>query len=202
MPEIGITRNAREIGHKGTHRCIWVACIVCGKERWVKLKQGKPTNLKCLSCSKIGKLNYNWKGGRRIMFGGYVAIKIYPNDFFYPMADSHRYVLEHRLVVAKALGRCLLPWEIVHHKPGYRKDENKYPETLELITDKRFHFVDTQLKAYIKRLETRIKQLEARVIMLEAESVGKESLFDVVGKLSEEQQATLVKEIQDRLDLK
>jgi len=100
-----------------------------------------------------------WKGGRQVLPSGYVAILVQPDDFFAPMRDRHGYVLEHRLVVAKAIERCLLPWEIVHHKNDCPKDDNRYPETLELITDKRYHMVDANTKAYIKRLEKKVEKL-------------------------------------------
>ena len=76
------------------------------------------------------------------------------------MARNSNYVLEHRLVVAKALNRCLLPWETVHHKEGYAKDDNRYPETLELLPNPHKHDALTKMTNYIRKLEGRIKELE------------------------------------------
>jgi hypothetical protein len=61
---------------------------------------------------------------------GYVSVPISTSEPFYEMVNSHGHVMEHRLVMAKQLGRPLLPTETVHHKNGVR-DDNRL-ENLEL----------------------------------------------------------------------
>src|SRR4029077_3537029 len=65
---------------------------------------------------------------------GYVRVAIDPSDPMISMASWKRThtatVLEHRLVVARAIGRPLLDHETVHHKDGNR--QNNAPGNLEL----------------------------------------------------------------------
>ena len=61
-------------------------------------------------------------GERRINARGYYEVKLSPGDFFYPMADVRHYVLEHRLIMAKHLGRILWKTEIVDHINHDRTD--------------------------------------------------------------------------------
>lgn len=81
----------------------------------------------------IGPASLKWKGGR-VTRRGYICIWLPSDDFFYPMVMSARkpYVVEHRLVMARYLGRCLQSCELVHHK-NHIKNDNRL-ENLELTT--------------------------------------------------------------------
>ena len=92
-----------------------------------------------------------------------------PDDPFRIMAVRGRYALEHRLVMAKFLNRCLLPWEVVHHINGIR-DDNRL-ENLKLLPGSGYHVVDAITKARVKRLEAQVGRLRQRVTLLEAENV-------------------------------
>lgn len=172
MPSLGEVKRGRDIGKSpnNSHKFIWQACLDCRKEHWVQFVKGEPTHLRCHICSsrrmglnQRGKRSKHWKGGYTKNSYGYREVYVGPDDFFRPMAKKTGYVLEHRLVVARALGRCLLPWEIIHHKEGYAKDDNRYPETLQLVS------VDKHNQISI--MERRIKHLENRVTLLEAENI-------------------------------
>ena len=72
-----------------------------------------------------------WKGGRMIDSSGYVRVLLAQDDPLYAAMTHHNsYVLEHRLVMARKLGRPLLRTETVHHIDGDRT--NNSPENLEL----------------------------------------------------------------------
>ena len=177
MPEIGEIRKGGDIGKIYPCKYIWYACPDCGKERWVQLVKGQPVSQRCFACAQIeagrqkrgiykGENSPRWKGGRKRASGGYIEVKIYPGDFFYPMAEKGGYVKEHRLVMAKKLGRCLQRWEIVHHKDGI-EDHNEIGN-LQLVQEMQ-HSQITIFENRIKQLEIRITQLEAENALLRGE---------------------------------
>ncbi len=145
---------------------IWLACPECNKEHWADkyhIKHQKKPGL-CFPCSTYcqqGERSNSWRGGRNKTTAGYISVHIPRNDFFYPMVGKKGYILEHRLIMAKHLGRCLLSWEVVHHINGI-KDDNRI-ENLELLPEKRWHLIDTKTKALIKQLENRVKCLEQQL---------------------------------------
>ena len=72
--------------------------------------------------SQYGKKNNNWQGGKYLSHQGYWIIWIGRGK---PMANKKGYVLLHRYIVGRHLGRPLKRGEVVHHKNG-------------IITDNRF----------------------------------------------------------------
>ena len=165
MPKIGDIQLGNEVGYKNTHKYQWRICPFCEYERWVQMKwvgsRCRPCANKQESWKQKREKSACWKGGRTIDGNGYMNILLELKDFFSSMADKKGYVLEHRLVMAKHLGRCLHSWEIVHHKNGIRNDNRL--ENLQLVSDDRHK--------QITILENRIKRLEARVTLLEAENI-------------------------------
>ena len=174
MPEIGEIRYGWDIPSKRDKsflttrkRYIWQLCPLCNQGFWADLMNAKRPNFTglCFYCnsSERGKLNNRrgeanacWKGGR-IKRGEYIHIKVNPGDFYYPMAGKQGYIAEHRLIMAKYLNRCLLPWEIVHHKNGIAN--NNRLENLQLLSPSR-HIPSTRLANEVKKLKIRVDQLE------------------------------------------
>lgn len=72
----------------------------------------------------------SWTGKAIPAHGGYMQMFVKPTDPMRAMAMRNGYVAEHRLVMAKALGRLLERHETVHHINGI-KDDNRL-ENLQL----------------------------------------------------------------------
>lgn len=64
----------------------------------------------------------NWRGGRQVDSKGYSLVRLAKDDPFAVMRKSDGYVLEHRIVMARHLGRPLAQHETVHHRNGDRAD--------------------------------------------------------------------------------
>jgi hypothetical protein len=121
--------------------------------------------------TRKGGENPAWKGGRIMSGQGYcmVLMREHPN------AQSNGYVLEHRIVMERVLGRHLERQEVVHHKNGIKTDNR--PENLELTCQSKHvaghngpHSADTRAKigaanrAHYSAPENREKQRQ-RVIV-------------------------------------
>jgi hypothetical protein len=74
---------------------------------------------------RVGDLNPNFNGGRYANTDGYICILI-------PGPGRSKYILEHRLVMERHIGRPLLSDEVIHHKNGNKQDNRI--ENLELMT--------------------------------------------------------------------
>ena len=147
MTEIGERKRGKDIGYSLNTNYIWIACPKCLKERWVELRKGgQPRAVMCRVCANTGKLmpkgkdHWCWKGGKKLQ-QGYIFVWIDNTSPFFSMGvkgyGSIKYIPEHRLIMAKHLGRCLLRSEIVHHKNGIKTDNRI--ENLELMPNSSNH---------------------------------------------------------------
>ena len=79
---------------------------------------------------RFGELAANWKGGIRRLGKNRSYIGIFSPH--HPDATNDGYILEHRLVMEKKIGRRLNRGEIVHHINGIKHDNR--PENLGLMS--------------------------------------------------------------------
>ena len=175
-------------GKPGAVRCpscsqIWSAALHPHKRKPHSLETKQK-----ISRSKRGKYAERcnaWAGGHRHLKSGYIESYVSKDDFFYPMVTHNvyqgslaGYVMEHRLVMARHLKRCLFPWEIVHHRNGIRSDNRI--ENLKLLKCQAEHMPSIHAKQTFNKLNKRIRDLEDRVTRLEAESCLLKTQFEAI----------------------
>jgi len=130
-------RNAWTPERKRKQSELWKKQYAEGKRKhWSQTKSDEEVILIKKKMSDANKKcngsNHNhWKGGRHKVANGYIHVWCpeHPNA-----VHEHRYMMEHRLVMEKYLGRYLEKWEQVHHLNGI-KDDNRI-ENLELVIKK------------------------------------------------------------------
>jgi hypothetical protein len=106
-------------------------CEACGNNFKPPRQETRFCSNRCRGIGTRGEKSHKWKGGptaRR----SYVNVRVEPDD---PIGwamryDATDYVPEHRLVMARHLGRPLTRDEVVHHVNGLRYDNRL--ENLEL----------------------------------------------------------------------
>lgn len=93
----------------------------------IKLKRSQPFVSRRLRAMgresatiRSGENHGMWKGGRTVTRQGYVRVVLPADDQFASMRGHDGYVAEHRIVLARKLGRPLEDHETVHHIDGDR----------------------------------------------------------------------------------
>ena len=172
MFRLGEIKKGWELGYGDkSHAYQWLACTKCAQCRWVIVRINKPSSSLCIACARSaghsGKKG--WRGkSLALSCGGYSVIYLDPTDFFFSMGSqvsrgAGSYVLGHRLVMAKSLGRCLKPWEIVHHR-NHIKTDNRI-ENLQLISELG-HKQLTRLEGKIRKIENKLTEQDKLIKLL------------------------------------
>lgn len=152
-------------------------CPKCNIKRWT-LRRNLLYSMKTLLCGKckskesvkvmnkkrkilIGKEHPGWKGGT-LNGRGYYIVTIKKDEPFFDMAvgslhGNRKRILEHRLIMAKHLGRSLKSYEVVHHKNKIKTDNRI--ENLEIVNSRLEHACYNQMEVYIEKLEKKIIEL-------------------------------------------
>ena len=153
---------------KWGNQLVEVPCAICGRikiQRRSAFKKG--LNPLCRSCGGREGMNKRPRTGRKVdKISGYVRVVVHPDDPLRVMAHKSGWCLEHRLVMARHLGRPLLKTEFVHHKNGIKTDNRI--ENLELVSRQNHAILnrlcsDCELRREIRLLKWQVKELQNQI---------------------------------------
>jgi len=165
-PKIGDIATAKSLGYVDRGIRTFGACPDCNKGHWLRNQdKGK----RCPSCAGkynglAHRLNNHPRWNKGIMTKrGYVFVHMSKDDPLFSMSNSSSCVLEHRLVVARRIGRPLRKGEIIHHINGIKSDNR---DSNLLLLNERDH--NSHLVA--RDIQKRVQELESRMILVETEN--------------------------------
>ncbi len=116
-----ISQDRRQIYHEKS-------CVVCKARFAASHSRVTACGRSCAAIARgVGEKSHFWRGGRFVDSRGYVHILRRDHPF---STKPNYYILEHRLVMEKTIGRFLKKEEIVHHRNGIKHDNR--PENLHL----------------------------------------------------------------------
>lgn len=117
-------------------------CAYCGKTFAIKnpYNTNKYCGNPCRYAHKRGSEGAHWKGGNPVTGNGYV--REYVPD--HPAADPDGYVLQHRYVMERILGRYLATDEQVHHID--LNTQNNHPSNLVVLSPKEHRCLHNELR--------------------------------------------------------
>lgn len=116
-------RDAVKRGRKGAQRAARISyvCAGCGHsaERLPHQKEKRYCSVPCANAAKPGRPPQRYS--KLMTAEGYVTVYVPPAERPKGQEKVARH-MEHRIVMAKALGRALEPFETVHHLNGDKTD--------------------------------------------------------------------------------
>jgi len=174
MPQIGETRKGQDIGYATRHQeFTWVACPQCGHERW----RAFTPSIGSVLC-RVCEINNRWPITKPKKYHGgptYTLVRLYPPDPYYVMGSIRNkrckrpcsHVPEHRLVMAKHLGRLLTRDEYVHYLNGDTLDNRI--ENLAIVTNSshKTTFAAGLKEGFRIASQTRERELEKQIKLLQ-----------------------------------